>query len=192
MSEVCKGQELEFSALGDFGGHPFSGSVLVSRVVLCVIVCTESSSIHSHSGCEHKWSVSSYTITAAVNKLPVMCLDKLSLEKSLYAFMCKNKGINSLLNFTVLCEGTCKWHPCRKCVQRGSGKNLLLLFQGFFKMLLGIKESWKKFHWPMLCHRDWNGKCVLDRKLSGRGAEVIFHLHKISACMVFNSYTTWF
>lgn len=37
MSEICKGRELEFSALGDFGGHPFSGSVLVSRVVLCVI-----------------------------------------------------------------------------------------------------------------------------------------------------------
>lgn len=89
MSEVCKEQELECRALGNLGiamdgGDGFSGSVLVSRVVLCVITCTERSSIHSHSRCEHKWSLSSYTITATVSKLPVMCLDKLSLEKSLY------------------------------------------------------------------------------------------------------------
>lgn len=59
-------------------------SVLISRVVLCVIACTERSSIHSHSRCEPQWSVSSYTITAAGNKLPEMCLDWLSLQKSLY------------------------------------------------------------------------------------------------------------
>lgn len=157
-----------FGRLGEIamdGEHPFSGS----RAVLCVTDCTETSSIHSPSRCEHKWSVSSYTITAAVNKLSEMCLDKLSLEKSLYVFMCKNERMNSMLNFTVLCEKTCKLRPCRRCVQRGSEKNLLLLFQDFFFLiLLRIKERWKRFQWAMLCHRDWSGKCVLDRKLSGK------------------------
>lgn len=140
-------------------------SVLISRVVLCVIACTERSSIHSHSRCEPQWSVSSYTITAAGNKLPEMCLDWLSLQKSLYV---KTEEWTHCLILQSRVRSPVNDIPAENMFREAVGRICCYYFKPFFLMLLRIKERGKRFHWAMLCHRDWSGKCVLDGKLSGK------------------------